>query len=70
MVTKIPGGLSSDEFDALIDRLIEQKDPHALSLDVLAERNVRIEFPSASATEKPRRIMQQSAMKSAGDIAG
>lgn len=37
MVTKIPGGLSSDEFDLLIDRFIEQEDPHAVSLDVLTE---------------------------------
>lgn len=37
MVTKIPGGLSSNEFDALIDQFIEQEDPHAVSLEVLTE---------------------------------
>ena len=37
MITKIPGGLAASEFDQLIDTYIEREDPHAISLDVLAE---------------------------------
>ncbi len=37
MLPKVPGGLSPAEFDKLIEAYIEREDPHAISLDVLAE---------------------------------
>jgi len=37
MITKTLGGLSVAEFNELIGTYIEREDPHAISLDVLAE---------------------------------
>ncbi len=46
-IPEIPGGLSAAEFDELIDRFIEREDPHAISLDVLAELDAQnqLELP-------------------------
>ena len=37
MISKVPGSLTPEAFDSLIEAYIEQEDAHAVSLSVLAE---------------------------------